>query len=72
MNITSTEAKLFAIRCGINYTIHLQNIKCIVVITDAILAIKQIFNTSVYLYQLHSITISKNLRDFFNNNLIEF
>ena len=72
MNITSTEAKLFAIRCGINYTIHLQNIKCIVVITDAIPAIKQIFNTSVYWYQLHSITISKNLRDFFNNNLIKF
>ena len=29
---------------------------------------KWIFDTSVYLYQLHSITISKNLREFFNKN----
>jgi len=29
---------------------------------------KWIFDTSVYLYQLHSIIISKNLREFFNKN----
>ena len=62
MNVTSTEAELFAIRYSINCTIYLQNVKYIVVITDAILAAKQIFNTSIHLYQLYSITISKNLR----------
>jgi len=40
MNVTSTEAKLFAIRCSINCTIHLQNVECIVVIIDAIPAAK--------------------------------
>ena len=29
---------------------------------------KWIFDTSVYLYQLHFIIISKNLREFFNEN----
>ena len=75
MNITSTKVKLFAIRCGINCAIHLQSVEQIIVITDVILAAKWISDTSVYLYQLHSITISKNLKDFFNknpNNSIDF
>jgi len=65
MNVTSTEAKLLTIRCSINCTIHLQNIECIIVITDTIPVTKWIFNTSVHLYQLYSITISKNLKEFF-------
>jgi len=32
INVTSTEAELFAIRCVINQTIHLQNFDCIIVI----------------------------------------
>jgi len=75
MNIISTEAELFAIRCGINCAIHLQNVECIIVITDATPAAKQIFDISMHLYQLHSITIFKDLRGFFNknpNNLIDF
>jgi len=40
MNITFIKVKLFTIRCGINYAIHLQNIKHIVVIIDIILAAK--------------------------------
>jgi len=59
----------FAIRYRIDQAIKLQDISKIVVITDAILATKQIFNTSVYLYQLHFITISKNLRKFFKRIL---
>ena len=50
MNVTSIEAKLFTIRCGINYAIHLQDITCIIIITDAILDTKHIFNMSIYLY----------------------
>ena len=46
MNITSIEAKLFTIR----YTIYLQDITCITIITDTIPDTKHIFNMSIYLY----------------------
>ena len=68
MNIISTETKLFSIRCGINYITQMQDIAYIIVITDTIPATKCIFDTSIYLYQLNSITISNDLRDFFNKN----
>ena len=74
-NINSTEAKLFAIRCGISYAIYLQDVNYIIVIIDTILVAKWIFNTMVYSYQLHSITILKDLKKFFNkspNNFIDF
>ena len=35
-NVMSTEAKIFAIRCGINQAIHLSNIKQIIVIINSI------------------------------------
>ena len=69
MNITSIEAKLFAIRCGINHAVQLQDVTHIIVITDVIPAAKWIFDSSVHLYQLYSITISKDLRCFFKKNL---
>jgi len=75
MNMTSTEAELFAIRCSINYAVQLQNIHWIVVITDDIQAVKQIFDLSIYLYQLHFITISRDFKEFFamnSNNSIDF
>jgi len=40
VNITSTEAELFAIRCGINQATQLANINHIVVIMDSIHAAK--------------------------------
>ena len=52
VNIISTEAELFAIRCGLNQAIWLTNIKNIVIITDSIHIAKNIFNLSVYLYQV--------------------
>jgi len=39
-----TEAKLFAIRCGINQATNLNGINEIIVITDSIHATKRIFN----------------------------
>ena len=60
MNVNSTEAELFAMK--------LQDVSKVVVITDAIPAAKWIFNTSIYPYQLHFITILENLREFFNKN----
>ena len=69
MNVTSMEAELFSIRYRINHAVQLQDIICIIVITNAITAAKWIFDLSVHPYQLHSIVISKNLRYFFKKNL---
>ena len=74
-NVNFTEAELFAIRYGINHTIYLLDINHIIIITDTIPAARQIFDMLIHLYQLHSITILKNLKKFFNkdlNNIIEF
>jgi len=49
-NVNFTKAELFAIRYRINHTTHLQDVNCIIIITDAIPATKQIFNTSIHLY----------------------
>jgi len=75
VNVISTKARLFTIRCGINQATHLSNIKRIVVISDSIHMAKRIFDSSVHPYQIHSTAISCKLREFFirsNNNSIEF
>jgi len=71
MNITSTEAELFSIRCGINQAVKLPNISQIIIITDIILAARHIFDLSTHLFQLHSIAVSHNLKVFSNRNLLE-
>ena len=68
MNILLTEAKLFTIKCSISWTSQIQGITYIIIITDVIYTTKHIFNISIYLYQLHIIIISNNLRNFFNKN----
>ena len=68
MNISSTEAELFTIRCGISQAIHINDITNIVVVTDAISAAKRIFDMLCYPFQLHSIAISRDLRAFFNQD----
>jgi len=50
----------------------MQNITHIIIITDAIPAAKYIFDMSIHLYQLHSITILNNLKSFFNKNSNKF
>jgi len=49
INVTFTEAELFAIRCGLNQAIWLTNI---IIITDFIHAAKKIFNLSIHSYQI--------------------
>jgi len=77
-NVNFTEAELFAIRYEINHTIYLLDVNhiiIIIIITDTIPVARQIFDMLIYLYQLYSITILKNLKKFFNknlNNIIEF
>jgi len=75
VNVTSTEAELFAIRCGINQSICFDNISKIVVITDSIHMAQKIFDSSSHLFQTMLATILSDLCDFFNrhnNNSIEF
>ena len=74
-NVTSTEAKLYAIRCGINQAVNLPGILKIVVITNSIHTAKKIFNSAIHPFQVYSATISKELRKFFitnNDNSIAF
>ena len=75
VNVSTTEAKLFTIRCGINQAVGISNINCIVIITDLLHATKRIFDSLLYSYQIHSAAISRELREFFRkniNNHIEF
>ena len=75
INVTTTEAKLFAICCGINQAVTNQDVNHIVVITDSLHAAKKIFDFSVRSYQIYSAAISQELREFFSRdscNCIEF
>ena len=74
-NVTSIKAELFAIGYGINQAISLLGISKIIIITNSIHAVRTIFNSLIYLFQVHSAAISKELRKFFianNDNSIEF
>ena len=50
INIITTEAELFVIRCGINQAMYLPNISQIIVISNPIHAAKRIFNSSLHSY----------------------
>ena len=66
--VTSTEAELFMIRCGINQACVLDNIDKIVVITDSIHVAKKIFDCRSHPYQVHVAAILKELRTLFSSN----
>jgi len=73
--VTSSEAELFAIRCGINQACLLNNVSKIVVVMDSIHVAKKIFNTGSHPFQIHSAAILNNLRNLFianESNSIEF
>ena len=58
MNITTTEAELFAIRYGINQATDIPSISRIFVITDLLHTTRRIFDSSLYLFQIHSASMS--------------
>ena len=67
--VTSTEAKLFAIRCS------KENISKIIVVTNSIHVARKIFNDKSNLYQIHLTAILCELQHFFSacqENSIEF
>jgi len=73
--VTSTEAELFAIRCGINQASNREDISKIIIVTDSIHVAKKIFNPSLHPYQIHAVAILNKLHKFFirnQNNLIKF
>ena len=75
IHVTSTEAELFTIRCGINQSLSINNISKIIVITNSIHMVKKIFDPSVYPYQTQLVVILLDLHKFFNHceiNSIEF
>ena len=66
--VTSTEAELFVIKCGINHTYIKENVFKIIVITDSIHVAIKIFNTALHPYQSHAVAILSKLRHFFASN----
>ena len=75
INVTSTEAELFAIRCSINQATQLQGINKIIIITDSIHFANKILDYSSYSHQVYSAAISCELGEFFsinNTNTIKF
>jgi len=75
VHVTSTEAELFTIRCGINQASNFDNMSKIIVVTDSTHVARKIFKPSVHPYQIQSAAILSNLHSFFKcheNNSIEF
>ena len=75
MFVTSSEAELFAIRCGINQAFSKKNIFKIIVSTNSIYIAKKIFDSSSYPFQIQAMAILKDICQFFSRdlyNLIEF
>ena len=68
VNVTTTKAKLFAIRYGINQATALPGISNIAVLMDFIHAARRIFDYSLYPFQIHVVAISAELRIFFSKN----
>ena len=75
LNIMSSEAELFTIRCSINQATNNSKISKIISVMDSIHIAKRIFDLFSYLFQKHLVSILKDLQTFFSchlENYIEF
>jgi len=61
VNVMSTEAELFVIRCGIDQATNSASISKIIVITDSIHAARKVFDLSSHPFQSHATIILKEL-----------
>ena len=61
VNITSSEAELFTIRCSINQATSVTGISKIIVVTDLIHTAKKIFDLLLHLLQSYAAIILKEL-----------
>jgi len=68
VNVTTTEAKLFAIRYSINQATTLSGIANIVVLMNSIHAARRIFDSLLHLFQIYVAAILAKLRIFFSKN----
>jgi len=66
--VSSTEAELFAIRCGINQACIKENISKIIIVTDSIYAAKKIFDSKLHPFQTYTSAILSELCHFSNVN----
>ena len=66
VNITSSEAEFFAIRCGINQAVLSYETSRIIIVTDSIHVTKKMFDPSSHSLQKQSTLILSELREFFN------
>jgi len=66
--VTSMEAELFTIRCGINQACIKENVSKIIVVTNSIHVAKKIFDSKSHPFQSHSAAILSELHHFFNKN----
>jgi len=66
--VTTTEAELFAIRCGINQASAIPNVSKIVVVTNSMHTARRIFSNESHPYQIHTTAILSKLRNFFSTN----
>ena len=66
--VTSSEAELFAMKCGINQACIKDNISKIIIITNFIHSAKCIFDSSLHPLQSHLAAILSELRLFFNKS----
>jgi len=69
VNVTTTEAELFTIKCSINQATALPGISNIAVLIDSIHTARRIFDYySLHPFQIHMAAISAELRIFFSKN----
>jgi len=61
VNVMSTEAELFTIRCGINQATKSASISKIIVVINSIHVARKIFNPSSHPFQSHAAIILKEL-----------
>ena len=66
--VTTTEAELFAIRCGIYQALSHKNISKIIVVTNSIHVANKIFDCGPHPYQIHAAAILSKLQSFFSSN----
>jgi len=75
VNVTTSEAEFFVIRCSINQATLSHEISKIIVTTDSIHVAKKISDLSSHMLQKQVALILRDLREFFNchpENVIEF
>jgi len=73
--VTSTEAELFTIRCGINQACNKESVSKIIIVTDSIHTVKKIFDSKSHPYKIYTMAILSELHYFFaisQENSIEF